>query len=42
MRLPGLTVVPVRDQGAFLDFQDREVQDREITMEQIMQGKHDL
>ncbi len=33
---PRFTVVPDRDQGAFLDFQDREVQDREITMEQMM------
>jgi hypothetical protein len=35
-------VVPDRDQGAFLDFKNREVQDREITMEQMMQGRHDL
>ena len=39
---PRFTVVPDRDQGAFLDFKDREVQDREITMEQMMQGRHDL
>ena len=39
---PRFTVVPDRDQGAFLDFQDREVQDREITMEQMMQGRHHL
>ena len=39
---PRFTVVPDRDQGAFLDFQDREVQDREITMEQMMQGRRHL
>ncbi len=39
---PRFTVVPDPGQGAFLDFKDREVQDREITMEQMMHGRHDL
>ncbi len=41
-RDPRFTLVPDRDQGVFLDFQDREVRDREITIEQMMQGRRDV